>query len=332
MTVSSEVRCRAYLKNVPRQPNNTGHRWVVASHGQGAAATAMYDENDWLIEGKVPKPWPVAKDSFWSEWSDILVHQALVRVGRLGKLPEACDFDEMRRGLRTNPCLQGSGRFWRRAFMPGRPEIEWLVRGYVIVGARMNWPSTYLDPLIPLFPMLRERMQSDQFDGLVEWVIRYSHNPLVPFGRRTQAVTWSQHLLELEIKKARAEFHRQRELEQVEACRELKSSKRRRHIEREERSRARTQQRRRTLDWLQQLKESERLRWLALQYRYPLGALPATLFTADQSILMELSKSHRLALLERLQAAPNLWEWSELRSCLRDAERITVLDNSHVDG
>lgn len=287
---------------------------------------------DWLLlEGEAPKPRPVAKDTFWTEWPDVLVHHALVSVGRLGKLPEARAFEDMRGVLLINPCFRSGSRFWRRAFLPSRPEIEWLVRGYVIVGTHMDWPASCLDPLIPLFPMLHHRMPSAQFEELVEWTIRNSHNPLVPFGRETKVGTWAEHLRELDDKKARAELRRQRELERTEERRRLSLSKRQRYIEREALARDREQLRQRTIDWLRQLNEGDRLRWLAVQSRHPLGSLPPELFLADQRVFLELSKAHRQALLERLQAVPNSGGWNELQHRLRDTEIIDVKEIVHVN-
>lgn len=287
---------------------------------------------DWLLlEGEEPKPRPVVKDTFWTDWPDVLVHHALVSVGRLGKLPDAHAFEDMRGVLLTNPCFRSGSRFWRRAFLPSKPEIECLVRGYVIAGTHMDWPASCLDPLIPLFPMLHHRMPSAQFEELVAWTIRNSHNPLVPFGRETKVGTWAEHLRELEDKKARAELQRQRELERTEERRRLSLSKRQRHIEREALARARGQLRQRTIDWLQQLNEGDRLRWLAVQSRLPLGSLPPELFLADQRVILELSKPHRQALLERLQAARHSGGWHKLQHCLRDAERFSVQEIAHVD-
>ena len=49
---------------------------------------------------------------------------------------------KVRELLADNPYFLGNREFWEKAFRPKNLDIEWLVRGYVMVGAQMNWPKS----------------------------------------------------------------------------------------------------------------------------------------------------------------------------------------------
>lgn len=235
-------------------------------------------------------------------YPDQFVHDALVQIGQEGRHPQRHLQPKVKQLLADNPYFLGNREFWKKAFRPKNPDIEWLVRGYVMVGAQMNWPTPSTDPLIPLFRKLRVRMPRGKFDELVSWVVRHTHHRLVPFGRETRAKSWTQYSQELNIKAARAKraeesrrlLREQRSLERIE--------KAQRHSARRDDAIARGQQRARVIDWLSQLSAIERLKWLAIQDRLPIGALPPSLFLSDAHTCSNLSRTHRNALLEKLGA------------------------------
>lgn len=174
---------------------------------------------------------------------------------------------KVRELLADNPCFLGNREFWEKAFRPKNLDIEWLVRGYVMVGAQMNWPTPSMYPLIPLFRILYILMPRGKFDELVAWVVGHTHHRLVPFGRETRAKSWAQNSQEAKIKAARAK--RAEELQKLARAQRVRERTERsqRHLARRNDAIARGLQRARVIDWLSQLSAIERLRWLAIQDR-----------------------------------------------------------------
>jgi hypothetical protein len=164
-------------------------------------------------------------------------------------------------------------------------------------------------------------MPRGQFDRLVAWVVRHTHHRLVPFGRETKAKSWAQNSQELKIKAARAK--RAEELQKLARAQRVREriERSQRHLARRNDAIARGMQRARVIDWLSQLSAIQRLRWLAIQDRLPLGALSPSLFDSDLGTCSDLSRTHRDALLEKLGAANRrLLGWHSLYESLIQAE------------
>lgn len=120
-------------------------------------------------------------------YPDQVVYDVLVQIGREGSVPKKSPPAESEGASSGQSVFSRQPGVLGKAFRPKNLDIEWLVRGYVMVGAQMNWPTPSMYPLIPLFRILYILMPRGKFDELVAWVVGHTHHRLVPFGRETRA-------------------------------------------------------------------------------------------------------------------------------------------------